>query len=131
VRAREAATRAHLLVTSVRARRRDLAILKSIGFARRQVWATIGWQTAVLVGTALAVGIPLGVIGGRAAWRSFATHFGTTAATQVPALPFLAIAVGARVVTASVPAFPARAAARTRPGGGADGGMTPSVGGSA
>ena len=35
---------AHALVTTVRRRRSDLAILQSLGFSRRQVHETIGWQ---------------------------------------------------------------------------------------
>ena len=60
-----AAALAHLLVTSVRRRRRDLAILKSLGFVRGQVSAAVAWQATTVALLALAVGLPLGVALGR------------------------------------------------------------------
>ena len=36
------------LVASVRRRRRDLALLKTLGFTRRQLAATIAWQSTVI-----------------------------------------------------------------------------------
>ena len=38
----------HALVTAVRRRRRELALLKTIGFDRRQVRATVAWQATTL-----------------------------------------------------------------------------------
>lgn len=46
----------HGLITSVRRRRRDLALLKTIGFTRRQVSATTVWQASVTAGVALVIG---------------------------------------------------------------------------
>ena len=39
---------AHAVATSVRRRRRDLAVLKTIGFGRPQVRHTVGWQATAL-----------------------------------------------------------------------------------
>jgi hypothetical protein len=50
-----AATLGHLLVTSVRRRRRDLAVLKTLGFVRHQISATVAWQATVLAALALLV----------------------------------------------------------------------------
>src|ERR1700730_9908801 len=47
------------LVASVRQRRRDLAILKTIGFVRRQVAAVVAWQDTSVSLVALFVGVPL------------------------------------------------------------------------
>jgi predicted lysophospholipase L1 biosynthesis ABC-type transport system permease subunit len=58
----------HTLVTSVR-RRRDLAVLKALGFVQGQVAATIVWQATTFAVVALAVGVPLGVAAGRWAWE--------------------------------------------------------------
>ena len=55
----------HLLISSVRRRRRDLAVLRTIGFTRRQVRAAVAWQAATLMAVALALGIPAGLICGR------------------------------------------------------------------
>ena len=59
-------------MTSVRARRRDLAVLKTLGCSRRQVGATVAWQATTIVGLALVIGIPVGIIAGRWTWRGFA-----------------------------------------------------------
>src|SRR5439155_7482485 len=42
------ATLAHLLVTSIRRRRRDLAVLKTLGFSSGQVRSTVAWQATTL-----------------------------------------------------------------------------------
>lgn len=46
------ATLAHTLTTSARRRRRDLAILKVLGFVRSQVSATVAWQSTVIAAVA-------------------------------------------------------------------------------
>ena len=103
----------HLLITSIRAHRRDFAILKSIGFARRQVWATVGWQSASLVIAALAVGIPLGMIAGQKGWLGFASYLGANTQAAVPLLPFVVIPIATLAIVMVIAAFPARIAART------------------
>jgi len=107
------ATLVHVLVTSVRKRRRDLAILKTLGFVRRQVWNAIAWQATTLTLVALAVGIPIGVVVGRWVWTAFAGSIGVV---PVPAvrLAIILIMVPVALIAANlIAAFPARAAART------------------
>jgi hypothetical protein len=104
---------AHLLVTSVRARRRDLAVLKTLGCSRRQVGATVAWQASTIAGLALAIGIPIGIIAGRWTWRGFAEDLGVVSTVAVPGLAFLAIAVVGIALANLIAAFPARTAART------------------
>jgi ABC-type lipoprotein release transport system permease subunit len=104
---------AHLLITSVGSRRRDLAILKTIGFARRQVSAAIAWQATTLVAIALAIGVPLGYACGRWAWQGFADNLGITSALVVPVITFAGIVVAAALLANVIAAFPARVAART------------------
>ncbi|HYV81744.1 MAG TPA: FtsX-like permease family protein, partial [Streptosporangiaceae bacterium] len=107
-------TVAHTLVTSVRRRRRELAILKTIGFVARQVRATVAWQATAIAGASLAVGLPLGVVAGRSAWSLFATQ---VAIEPVPVIsPLVLLAIPAIIVVANaVAALPARAAARSQP----------------
>jgi predicted lysophospholipase L1 biosynthesis ABC-type transport system permease subunit len=105
----------HLLVTSIRSRRRDLAVLKTLGFGRGQVRATIAWQATTLVAIALAVGVPIGLIAGRWVWRNFADGLGVDAGVIVPALAFGLVAAGALFLANLIAAVPARRAARTRP----------------
>jgi len=107
-------TLAQTLVTSVRARRRDLAILKTIGFSRRQIRGTVAWQATTLIAVALALGVPLGIVGGRWIWRLFAEGI---AVVPRPVLDprWIALAVPAAILLANaIAAFPARTAARTR-----------------
>ena len=54
----------HGVVTRVRRRRRELAVLKTIGFERRQVRATVAWQATTLGVAGVLFGLPLGAVGG-------------------------------------------------------------------
>jgi hypothetical protein len=108
------ATLAHAAVTSVRRRRRDLAILKTLGFNRRQIASTVAFQATTFAVVGLLVGIPLGVAGGRWGWRVVIDRVGVDGP---PALPVATLALAcalALVVANAVVAFPARSASRTR-----------------
>ena len=107
-------TIAHTLVTSVRRRRRDLAVLQALGFVSRQVRATVAWQATAIAATGLVIGLPLGVAAGRWAWTLLARGF---AIEPVPVISaFVLLSVPAVLLMANlVAAVPARAAARTRP----------------
>jgi putative ABC transport system permease protein len=110
------ATLGHTLVTSVRQRRRALAVLRTMGFVRRQIWAAIFWQATTLVLVALVVGVPLGALLGRFAWNVFATDLGAIPEARIAWAPFLlAIPVGL-VLAALLAVLPAWLAGRTRPG---------------
>jgi hypothetical protein len=110
-----AATLGHLLVTSVRRRRRDLAVLKTLGFVRRQVSATMAWQATTLAAVALLVGLPVGVAAGRWAWVLVNRDLGSPAAPVTPTAAVLAVVPVTILVANLVAALPARAAAATRP----------------
>jgi hypothetical protein len=45
----------------MRRRRRDLALLKALGFTRRQISATIAWQATSTVAVGLLIGVPVGI----------------------------------------------------------------------
>jgi hypothetical protein len=110
-----AATLGHLLVSSVRRRRRDLAVLKTLGFVRRQVSATVAWQATTLAAVALLVGLPLGVAAGRWAWVLVNRGVGSPAEPVTPTLAVLAVVPVTVLVANLIAALPARAAAATRP----------------
>ena len=59
------------LVSSVRRRRTDLALLKALGFTKRQLAGAIAWQASVAVGIGCVIGIPLGIALGRFLWDLF------------------------------------------------------------
>lgn len=96
-----AATLIHALITTVRRRRRDLALLRTLGFTGRQLLTTVAWQATVLVGFAALVAVPVGIVVGRWAWSIFASELRVVAQPIVPALA-LAGAVLAALVLAGV-----------------------------
>jgi ABC-type antimicrobial peptide transport system permease subunit len=105
----------HLLVTGVRRRRRDLAVLKTLGFARPQVLGAVAWQASAFAAVALLIGLPLGVLAGRWAWTFFANAAGVPAA---PTVPFTAVLLAIPVTLAVanlIAAWPGWTAARLRP----------------
>jgi hypothetical protein len=104
----------YALVTSVRRRRRDLALLKTLGFDRHQVRATVAWEATTLGAIGLVVGLPVGVVVGRFAWRLLADGLGVSNVTRLPVLAVLLVIPAVLVVVNLVAFFPARAAARTR-----------------
>ncbi|HXN59319.1 MAG TPA: FtsX-like permease family protein [Acidimicrobiales bacterium] len=101
------------LVASVRRRRRDLALFKSLGFTRRQLAATVAWQATVAVGIGTVVGVPVGIVVGRALWDVFANQIDAVALPSVPGLVVAAIGLGALVLAVLVAAIPGRLAANT------------------
>jgi ABC-type lipoprotein release transport system permease subunit len=109
------ATLAYILVSAVRRRRRDLALLKTLGFVRRQVRITVACQATTVVAVSLLVGIPLGIAVGRWLWTRFADDLGIVTVPVVPATAIVLTAVVALVVANLIAAAPAALAARTRP----------------
>jgi ABC-type lipoprotein release transport system permease subunit len=63
---------AHALLTVSRRRRRELAVMRAIGLTPGQTGACVAWQALVVGGIAVIVGIPLGLVVGRQAWRAVA-----------------------------------------------------------
>jgi ABC-type lipoprotein release transport system permease subunit len=59
------ATLTHVLLTSVRRRRRDLALLKTLGLLRPQLLSVVLSQACALTAVALLAGLPLGIVVGR------------------------------------------------------------------
>jgi hypothetical protein len=102
------------LITSVRRRRRDLALLKTLGFTRRQLAAVVSWQSTIAVGIGTAIGVPVGIILGRALWNLFARDIHAVPEPTVPGLTVALIALGALVLANLVAAVPAQQAARTK-----------------
>ena len=108
-------TLVHVLVTSIRRRRRDLAILKTIGFRRRQITATVAWQATTISVIALLIGVPVGVIVGRWAWVFYADRLGVVA-EPVVAVSKVLLAVRVAIIIANLVAFvPGLIARRTKP----------------
>ena len=82
----------HALITSDRRRRRDLAILKTLGFGRGQVSQTVARPATTLALVAGLMVLPLGIAGGRRPRRLLAEQPGVAAGPVVPPPPVLVIA---------------------------------------
>jgi hypothetical protein len=103
------------LVASVRRRRRDFALLKTLGFTRRQLAGAVAWQSTVLAVIGLAIGVPLGIVAGRLLWLAFARQLSAVPDPVVPVSSIVLAGVTALVLANVVAAFPGRQAARTPP----------------
>ena len=62
-------------------------MLRSIGLTRRQVRSAISWQASTLTAVALGLGIPLGIVCGRVAWRLFAGQLGIMLVVVLQVIP--------------------------------------------
>ena len=108
------ATLVHVLLTSIRRRRRDLAILQTLGFRRRQVAATITWQSLILASTTLVFGVPLGILVGRLGWSAFAYRLGVVNEPVISPLSVIVIPV-TLVVALVISLGPGLVARRVKP----------------
>jgi ABC-type antimicrobial peptide transport system permease subunit len=106
---------AHALVTTLRRRRRDLAVLRTLGFLRRQLGAAVLAFAATTVGLAVVVGAPIGIGIGRWSWQLVADSLGSPAPPVVPVLVVVLVGPLTLLVAAAVAAAPARSAATTEP----------------
>jgi hypothetical protein len=108
-------TLAHVLLTGVRRRRRDLAVLKTLGLLRSQLLRVVSWQASALAAAALLVGLPVGLLAGRWAWALFAGSVGVAGTAEVPLPIVLAVIPVTLLVASLLAAGPGWAAARISP----------------
>lgn len=105
---------AFVLVSGVRNRRQEIAVLKTFGFRSRDVAATVAWQATITATVAGVVGVVLGAVAGRAAWSVMADVLGVANDSRVP-VSLLFVLLGVLVVANVLAVVPGLAAARTRP----------------
>ncbi len=101
------------LVASVRRRRRDFALLKTLGFTRRQLAGAVAWQSTVIAVAGLLVGVPLGIAAGRWLWLLFARELSAVPDPVIPGASIALAALAALILANLVAALPGRQAART------------------
>jgi ABC-type lipoprotein release transport system permease subunit len=106
---------AHTLVSSIRRRRRDLAVLKTLGFGRRQVSATVAWQATTFGCIALLFGIPIGLAAGRWIWSTYANQLGLFPESVLPGWQVLLMIPATLLVANLVALVPGWLAGRIRP----------------
>ncbi|HEY7015807.1 MAG TPA: ABC transporter permease [Streptosporangiaceae bacterium] len=104
------------LFASVRRRRRDLALLKTLGFTRRQLAGAVSWQATVVAIVGLVVGVPLGIAAGRWLWILFARGLSAVPEPVIPVASVILAIVAALLLANLVAAVPGQQAARTPAG---------------
>jgi ABC-type lipoprotein release transport system permease subunit len=105
----------HVLAVSVTRRRREVGLLKALGFVRRQVALAVAWQATTVALIGIVIGVPVGIGVGHVVWIAFAHSLGVLPETVVIGWAIAAVA-GATVVVANVLAIgPAVVASHWRP----------------
>ena len=100
------------LVTSVRRRGRELAVLKAVGARRRQIRGVVAWQATAWALVAVLIGLPVGVVLSASGWEAITTSLGLHSPTAVPVLFVAAVALSIVAIANVVALLPGRAAAK-------------------
>ncbi len=100
---------------SARSRRRDFAVLRTLGLRRSQLTVVTSWQISALTLLALAVGLPSGAAAGHLAWALFADVLGISSGTAIPVATGM-LMIPATLLAANLVAFwPGRRSALAPP----------------
>ena len=102
-----------VLLASVRRRRRDFAVYKTLGFTGRQLALTVAWHATITMSIGIVLGIPLGVALGRWLWDLFARNINVVPVPTVPGWTIAIIIIGALALANLIAVIPGRAASRT------------------
>lgn len=81
----------HALLVTVRRRRLHFAVLRVLGFTPGQVERTVAVQATALGALAVVIGVPLGLLLGRAAWRAATGGVGAITDWSTPWWPLLVV----------------------------------------
>ena len=103
------------LTTSIRRDGHEFAVLRALGFRGRQVRQATLVQALSLSAVGVVVGVPLGLIGGRAAWRALSYDLRIGAEPTMPWALTLGVIPATAIVTALLCWWPGRVAARSQP----------------
>jgi ABC-type lipoprotein release transport system permease subunit len=105
----------HLHVVSGRRRRMDIAILRTIGFTRRQTAGMIATYAIAAAMVALLVGVPLGLFAGRIGWQRISDYLRVVPEAHLT--PSVVLMIGVLVIVGALLTAigPGARAARVRP----------------
>jgi putative ABC transport system permease protein len=106
---------AHVLVTTTRARRRDLAVLRALGCTRGEIRSAVAYEALIYAGGAIVVGTPVGIVAGRAAWRVYADNIGVVPEPVAPLVVLTAVGAGLLIIALIVSFMPGWRAAHSQP----------------
>jgi ABC-type lipoprotein release transport system permease subunit len=91
-----------LVVTAVRRRRRDLAVLGALGATRPWLHRVVQWQASLIAAVAAVLAIPIGIAIGRTVYRTFPDRLGARFVPDVPVWWLALLAVAAVVLANAV-----------------------------
>jgi ABC-type lipoprotein release transport system permease subunit len=106
----------HALISGIRHRRPELAVLRALGFTTRATRASLLWQTAALSLVGAVLGTVLGLVAGRVGWHELATTNGVDLPTTIPVAVIALIGVLAVLVPIGLVVVPAVRESRRRVG---------------
>jgi ABC-type lipoprotein release transport system permease subunit len=108
-------TISHTLLTTLRARRRDLAVFRALGASPGFVSRAVHWQATLVTIVPALLGVPFGLVVGRLLFVALADEIGAVDTAALP-LAVVGVVLAAVVVFANVIAvWPARIARRWAP----------------
>ena len=105
----------HALVATTRARQRDLAVLRTLGFERRHLSATVAWQATAIALLGVLLGGVIGIAVGRLVWTAIARNIGVVEDPTMPIGLLALMAVVALVAGILAATIPAHSARRVKP----------------
>jgi putative ABC transport system permease protein len=100
---------------SGKARRRDFAVLRTLGLRRGQLAVATCWQISAITAVALVIGLPAGAAAGRWAWALFADVLGMSPGSGSPIKLGLLLIPCALAAANLVALAPGRSSTRPRP----------------
>jgi ABC-type antimicrobial peptide transport system permease subunit len=109
------ATVAHALATTVKRRRGDLAVLRSMGFTRTDARLAVAFQATLLAAVGVVLGVPGGIVVGRLLWKQFAESYPVVYAPPLALVAVLLAAPVAVAISNVLALGPARSATSIRP----------------
>ena len=98
----------HVMLSSLRRRRRDFAVLAALGADRGWIRRAIHWQATAFIVLPVVVGIPVGLVVGRLVFFAFADSMGAVNGASTPTILLAGMAMGLLVLAnaAALPSWP-------------------------
>ena len=105
----------HALFSSVYRRRRDLAVMQSLGVTGRGLRLMIVTQATVVGVAGIVIGVPLGLIAGRAGWQAITHRVPLTFRSPLTIVAVILVVPLALLAANMLAIVPARRASKSKP----------------